>query len=414
VKILIAHPGTQYSYQLVKQLEKQGLLYRFYTGIAIAEGSILQKLFSFLPMAIQKKISNRIIEDVPTKKIRNIALPELRALRSIAKQRNSEDVFYQRNKHFQLAIPDSALQEADLVIGFDTSSWLLIDRCKQLGTKFILDVSIAHPASKQKVYTSIGAAYPSWNITLKNKPQYLIDLEQQELEKADAIVVASSFSKQTLIDNGIGNNKIFVNPYGVQADAFFPAIKKHQSIINFVFVGLVDARKGVPLLLDVWKKLHLAEATLTLIGPISQEVESIIKTSYPTVVVKGKVPFADLKQLMPKYDVLIFPSYFEGFGLVVLEAMAAGLPVITTNATCGPDLIDHEVDGIIMKTGNSGQLSYAIQSFIDNRYSLATMGKKTREKALKYSWEAYGERWKNLLIEFKIDAYKQDLTTTIL
>jgi len=297
-----------------------------------------------------------------------------------------------------MAIPDRALREADIVIGFDTSSWILIERCKQLGTKFMLDVSIAHPASKLKVYESIAANYPSWGITLKNKPQYLIDLEQQELEQADAIVVASSFSKQTLIDNGIVADGVSVNPYGVESGAFFPAIKKHQPVINFVFVGLVDARKGLPLLLDVWKRLHPTDATLSLIGPINEEVKQLVQREYPSVIIKGKVPFAELKQLLPKYDVLVFPSYFEGFGLVVLEAMAAGLPVITTYATCGPDLIAQEVDGVVVNTGNGEQLSKAIQSFIDSRYNLGVMGKRAREKALHYTWNSYGERWKDLLM----------------
>ncbi len=397
MKVLVAHPGTQYSYQLVKQLEKQGLLYKFYTGIAIAEDSFLYWLSLLLPMHLQKKISNRIIESVPAKKISNIPTPEIKALRLLSKKYNSEAVFYERNKNFQLSIPDRALKEADVVIGFDTSSWILIERCKKLGIKFILDVSIAHPVSKQEVYRSIALSFPSWGNTLKNKPQHLIDLEQQELENADAIVVASSFSKHTLVDNGIAVDNIFVNPYGVEADAFFPAIKKYQPSINFVFVGLVDARKGVPLLLEVWEKLHPLDATLTLIGPIDEVVKELVQTSFPTIIIKGKVPFIELKQLLPKYDVLVFPSYFEGFGLVVLEAMAAGLPVITTNATCGADLIEHGVDGVTFNTGDREQLHKSIQSFIDFRYNLVEMGKNSREKALQYTWDAYGRRWKDLL-----------------
>lgn len=397
MKVLLAHPGTQYSHQLVKQLEKQGLLYSFYTGIAISEYSFFYRLLRFLPNSIQKKISNRVIEAVPNKKIKNAFLLEWKALKQLQSGKDSEAVFYERNKQFQEQIPDAAILASDVVIGFDTSSWILIERCKRLGKKFILDVSIAHPAEKAKVYAQIATQYPDWSFAIKHKSKALIALEQQELEQADAIVVASSFTKQTLIKQAIGEKKIFVNPYGVNASLFFPSIKAASTKINFVFVGLVDARKGVPLLLDVWKQINKAEATLTLIGPVSDSVRTMIETAHPDVEVTGKIPFAELNETLSRYDVLVFPSYFEGFGLVIPEAMACGLAVITTAATCGADIIDHEYNGLVVETGNTTALLHAMESIINRRYNLNEMSKRSREKALLLSWDTYGERWFDIL-----------------
>ncbi len=397
VKVLIAHPGTQYSHQLVKQLEKQGLLYRFYTGIAIAEHSFFYRMLRFLPDALHKKISNRVIESVPNHKVKNALVIEWRALWELQKGKDSEAVFYERNKQFQEQIPDAAILASDVVIGFDTSSWILIERCKQLKRPFILDVSIAHPAEKAKVYTQIATQYPGWSFAIKHKSNALISLEQQELEQANAIVVASSFTKQTLIKQGISDQAISVNPYGVNASLFFPSIKAASTKINFVFVGLVDARKGVPLLLDVWKQINKDEATLTLIGPVSSSIKTMIETAHPDVEVKGKIPFAELNATLSRYDVLVFPSYFEGFGLVVPEAMACGLPVITTTATCGADIIDNGFNGLVIDVGSVTALFNAMQSIINRRYNLSEMSKRAREKAMQLSWDAYGERWKKIL-----------------
>jgi len=397
IKVLVAHPGTQYSHQLVKQLEQKGLLYKFYTGFAIAEKSYLHKLFSLLPRSVQKKISNRIITGIPAGKIRPVMLPELKALYKLYKEGNSETIFYERNKKFQEAIPDKALKECDVVIGFDTSSWILEERCKALGKKFILDVSIAHPLSKRKVYAQIAAAYPEWKFALKDKADHLVAIEQKEMENADAIAVASSFSRQTLIDNHVPAAKIFVNAYGVNATDFSPVEKKNDSTIKFVFVGLVDARKGIPLLLEAWKKIDQSVATLTLIGPVEPAIRELIQTRYPGILVKGKVPFAELKSLLPQYDVLVFPSYFEGFGLVVPEAMACGLPVITTDATCGSDVVDEGINGRVIPAGNADRLYDALQAFIYNRSGLQQMGRNARQKAVQNSWEAYGERWENVI-----------------
>lgn len=397
MKVLLAHPGTQYSHQLAKQLEKQGLLYRFYTGVAISEYSLFCFFLRFFPKSIQSKISNRVIKDVPSKKIKNAYFLEWKAILQLKKGKNSEAVFYERNRRFQKQIPDKAILACDVVIGFDTSSWLLIERCKKLKRLFILDVSIAHPAEKAKVYHQIASQYPKWSFAIQHKAALLIALEQQELEQADAIVVASSFTKKTLVKQNIGEKAISVNPYGVNASLFFPSIKTASTKINFVFVGLVDARKGVPLLLDAWKYIDKNEATLTLIGPVSNSVKNIIEVAHPEVIVKGKIPFADLNAELSKYDVLVFPSYFEGFGLVIPEAMACGLPVITTTATCGSDIIEHEYDGLVLETGNTTALLYAMQSIINRRYNLDEMSKRSREKALSLSWDAYGERWKNIL-----------------
>ena len=104
-----------------------------------------------------------------------------------------------------------------------------------------------------------------------------------------------------------------------------------------------------------------------------------------------------LKSVLPGYDVLVFPSYFEGFGLVVLEAMSCGLPVITTAATCGPDIINHGKNGILVKTGSQEELLKAMLSFTDGTYNLSQMSHNAREKALQYSWDSYGKRWKEII-----------------
>ncbi|MET0394944.1 MAG: glycosyltransferase family 4 protein [Chitinophagaceae bacterium] len=397
MKVLVAHPGTQYSHQLVKQLEQRGLLYRFYTGFAMAQGSRLHRLFSLLPQRVQKKLSNRIITGVPAHKVRPIMLPEAKSLYKLSKGASSEAVFYERNKKFQEAIPDSALKACDVVIGFDTSSWILQQRCRALGKKFILDVSIAHPLSKRAIYAQIAAAYPDWKFALKDKSDQLVAIEQQEMEQADVIAVASSFSRHTLIENNVSPSKIAVNGYGVHAGDFLPAEKQQGGPVKFVFVGLVDARKGIPLLLDAWEGTRHAGASLTLIGPVETGIRELIATRYPGVIVKGKLPFAELKKELPLYDAMVFPSYFEGFGLVVPEAMACGLPVITTSATCGPDVMEDGVEGRVIPAGNIDRLRQALQEFIDNRDRLGEMSRHARAKALQHTWEAYGARWEQLI-----------------
>lgn len=92
---------------------------------------------------------------------------------------------------------------------------------------------------------------------------------------------------------------------------------------------------------------------------------------------------------MAMNDLLIFPSLFEGFGLVITEAMSQGTPVITTDRTCGPDVITHGIDGWIVEAGTSTPIKELIHKFISDPTLLREAGKHAMETAAQRPWEVY-------------------------
>ena len=92
---------------------------------------------------------------------------------------------------------------------------------------------------------------------------------------------------------------------------------------------------------------------------------------------------------MQKNDVLVFPSLFEGFGLVITEAMSQGMPVITTERTAGPDLITHDHDGWLIKAGSTIALQEAIEQLLIHPEKLAYAGIEAMQTAIKRPWEVY-------------------------
>jgi glycosyltransferase involved in cell wall biosynthesis len=117
------------------------------------------------------------------------------------------------------------------------------------------------------------------------------------------------------------------------------------------------------------------------------------------VVCLGQTPREALLREMSEADVFVFPSLFEGFALVILEAMAAGLPVITTPNTAGPDLIEDGKDGLIVPAGDVKALQTAMDSLLNDPERARAMGRAAHEKAKEYTWEKYGERWEAMLHE---------------
>ena len=82
----------------------------------------------------------------------------------------SEAIFHRRNEHFQRCIPDTDLKRSKVVVGFDTSSWLIARRVKMLGGKFVLDQSIGHPLEKERIFTELRERYPAWELRCPIKP----------------------------------------------------------------------------------------------------------------------------------------------------------------------------------------------------------------------------------------------------
>src|SRR5205085_12517328 len=116
--------------------------------------------------------------------------------------------------------------------------------------------------------------------------------------------------------------------------------------------------KGIPLLIEAWKALALKGSELWLVGPIGERERKLIP-ELPGLCVKGKYPFEELPDLMRQCDVLVFPSYCDGFALVLLEALASGMPIISTEATAAPDLIEDGVEGFLIQSGDLDALRQA-------------------------------------------------------
>jgi len=94
---------------------------------------------------------------------------------------------------------------------------------------------------------------------------------------------------------------------------------------------------------------------------------------------------------MKASDVLVLPSLFEGFGLVITEAMSQGTPVITTERTAGPDLIEHGKNGWLVKAGSTESLMEAIHSVLTDRRLVSLVGREALETAKRRPWEMYSQ-----------------------
>lgn len=398
MKVFLAHPGTQHSYHLASQLEKLGMLYKYSTGFTIPQKGFLHKIYELIPPGIKQKISGRVLYGVPANKVNQHRVIDLISFQGTKVSKAHEQILYRRNKLFQLAISSRTIKNADVVIGFDTSSWILAERCKKLGTKFILDVSIAHPYSKEKIYRELEILYPQWAEHLNPKNKFFIDLEQQEMELADKIVVPSKFVRTTYIEYGVEEYKMSINPFGTNV-SFFKSTSKNVKgqDVRYLFFGGLNARKGLPFLLETWEEFNktFPNSFLTIAGIGS------LPDNYrlpPKVRMIGKVAPGERQDLYNQADIFVFPSFFEGLALVQIEAGACGLPIIGTTNSGAEELVTNGEEGFIISPGDKKELFSAMEFFILNKDAIDVMGKKASVRVnTHFTWEAYGERWKSIL-----------------
>jgi glycosyltransferase involved in cell wall biosynthesis len=383
-KVLLVHPGVQHAPRLAEALGREGLLTRFWTGWAKAGFG-----------------GGKRYVEIPEEKLRTRRWVEWAALALSKSGIDPETVWHWRNRIFQDLIPESEIEAADVVVGFDTGSWILAQRAKRLGKKFILDQSIGHPAARIPEMAKMGRAEETWGEPYQPRPGRLANWEKVEHGLADRIVVGSQFTRNTLIGQGVPAEKIRILPYGVGKE-FVAAGEKRardgkEGKIRFLFLGQLTQRKGMQFLLEAWKDLPPGKAELVLMG--GGQRWGWKKQAGAGVTFVGQASRSRVLEEMGRSDVLILPSLFEGFGLVILEAMAAGLPVITTQNTGGPDVIGEGKEGFVVPAGNAEALREKMEWFIQNPEKAAEMGKAAHRKAKEFNWERYGAEYARIIRE---------------
>jgi starch synthase len=95
---------------------------------------------------------------------------------------------------------------------------------------------------------------------------------------------------------------------------------------------------------------------------------------------------------MKRHDVLVLPSLFEGFGLVILEAMAQGLVVIATPHTAAPDVIENGIDGFVVPIRSAEAIAEKLEALLKDRTQLHEMKLAAQRKAQQFRWEVYRRR----------------------
>jgi glycosyltransferase involved in cell wall biosynthesis len=223
----------------------------------------------------------------------------------------------------------------------------------------------------------------------------------QYLSHHDEIIIIadSECTKKDLIERlHVKENRIFVVPLGYDRELYYPqqndVIIKELSIEKpyLLYLGALDMRKGVP---DILKAFYIIkdqykDVELVLAGkmdPIFQEEygKRLEEINSKDVIFTGYVSDEQKRVLMSSAEAFLFPSEYEGFGLPVLEAMACGTPVITTNVSSLPEVGKDAV--LYVSPGQPEELAAQMGRILDSTSLRREYSAKGLERSKQFSWE---------------------------
>ena len=284
------------------------------------------------------------------------------------------------------------LQNIDAVYAYEDEAATTFQTAKQQGILCLYDLAIIFYRLSRDIQVQEAERFPDLAPALiaAKEPAWKIERKEQEVQLADHIFVASSITKKSLLDVGINSKKITVIPYGAPIDYFQPQPKADKNF-RALFVGRVSPRKGVHYLLQAWQELQLPDAELLLVGS-NQFPDGWLDQYQDLFRHIPSIPHASLNQYYSSGSVLVFPSLVEGFGLVLLEAMACGIPVITTPNTAGPDIITDGIEGFIVPIRDVEALKEKVEWCYRHPQELAEMGQAARRKAEQLTWDLYRQK----------------------
>jgi glycosyltransferase involved in cell wall biosynthesis len=289
--------------------------------------------------------------------------------------------------------------ETHLFWGFQGSCHASLRVANALGWESICELSTAHVIAAKQILGEEARLHPEWAESIDNlvfPPDYEKKLEE-EPQQAKHVVVASSFSKKSLVDAGVSEKKIVMLPLGFDPAAIsyrennMPPLETRP--LKLLFAGTITQRKGIKYLLEAIKILKPGkDIEMHIIGGI-QGPEEALKQYKEFYIYHGAVSQPELFRCFGDYDALVLPTVFEGFGLVILEAMAAGLPVITTPNSIGPEIITDGKNGYIVPIRDIEGLARAIQ-LLRNKTNEEFIGmrKSANTAAMSFSWENYTKK----------------------
>ncbi len=402
-RVLLSHPtGNQNVRNALASLVEREMLAEFWTTIAWDARSRWNRL---LPREVRTQLERRAYPEAPPDRVRSVPWREAIRLGAgstpvhhllTSGERPFSTIGVYRHFDGQLARRVGSLHP-DVVYAYEGGALETFREAKRLGIRTIYELPSPYWYWVRDLLQEEGERNPAFADILPNLTDSAKHLrwKDEELSLADHVFVPSEHVRQTLT-GVVAEEKIRVVHYGS------PVIRPRKRVasdparpLRVLFVGVLAQHKGISYLLDAIDGLRF-RMELTLVGrrllPNTPVDEACRRWRWFETLPHGRV-----LDVMMESDVLVLPSLREGFGLVVTEALACGLPVIVTPNVGACDLIRDGREGFVVPICSADAIAERLEALHRDRELLQAMSEQAQTTAARESWASYRVRFADAL-----------------
>jgi glycosyltransferase involved in cell wall biosynthesis len=224
---------------------------------------------------------------------------------------------------------------------------------------------------------------------------WMIAREEREYALAEGIVVLSSFAHRTFADEGVPLEKLHLVPLGASLRDFRPVpevirVRQRRLLagapLRVLYVGALSFRKGLWDLARVVRELGGENFEFRLVGAVAPEARGVVSELRGAVTLPGKRPQSELPGVYAWGDVFVFPTIEDGYAVVLAQAAASALPIVTTSNCSGPDLVQEGGSGWVVPIRNPGAVVERLRWCEQHRRELAAVVEQVYEQFQPRDW----------------------------
>lgn len=394
-KVVVSQLGARMHYAVPRIFASAGRLAHFYTDICATKGwpRIVNSFPATLYPAPVKRLAGRLPKGVPT------ALTTVFSsfgLRSVLRHMRTRDVVEETSHAiwagsvFSEMVARRGFHGADGLYAFSGDALEQMRAAKQQGLWTAVEQMIAPRDVVETLLDQEMMRFPKWAGPVRDNPhaRLFADREKAEWRLADVIVCPSEFVRKHVVACGGPEDRCVVVPYGVNASAAIDRPARMPGPIRVLTVGEVGLRKGSPYVVEAARLMEGA-ARFRMAGRV-RVPDDVKQEISQWVELRGIVPRSQIVEEFRWADVFLLPSLCEGSATAVYEALAAGLPVITTENT--GSVVRDGVEGFIVPVCDPEAIATAVRALADNPELRRSMSTNALLRAAEHTVESYGER----------------------
>ena len=380
---------------------------RYESALALQENQALEALVTeayfskfwaqtpFLGKYFHRFASHRYHPDIPSHKVVTSLASFYHVLASRLNPRKDCPHLCASDRNLSIKAAAIAIQRQVPLIAYSYYASAGFKLMENTGLKKILFQVHPHGRFLRDLFTAEIEKCPEARSSIMEETEMspLYDDNNDSFLQADGIICASSFTQLSLNKVGSTAPTHIVN-YGVDIELFSARTSLPQAKIFTVgFIGALSQRKGARYLLGALAKFP--KGSIKLVIYTRSRINPDLIKGFESVEVEIRQGLND-KQLaedIKQCDMIALPSIAEGFGLVILESMACGVPVLCTTSTGGLDFISDHKDGFVVQPGSVDSIHEVLVWGLKNRDELFQVGQAARQKAEKFTWSRYRQNF---------------------